>query len=215
MNNTAEKVAKILLGIKAVSLNPKKPFRYTSGMLSPIYTDCRILMSYPKERRIVRDLLIDNITKAGNFDVIAGTATAGIPHAAWIADKMNLPMIYVRGQPKGHGKENQIEGLLKQGQKAAVIEDLISTGKSSIETAKAIRDKGGSALVVFSIMTYSLKKAKDSFKENNIKHIFLTDFQTIVHVAEKCSYLNKKGQQTALEWAKDPTSWGKKMGFEV
>ena len=166
MNNTKEKVAKILLSINAVSLNARKPFRYSSGILSPVYTDCRFLMSYPYERRLIRNLYVKTIESVGNFDVIAGTATAGIPHAAWVAEKMNLPMIYVRGKAKDHGKENQIEGKLMKKQKVAVVEDLISTGGSSIETVRAIRKIGSHSDYIFSIITYGLKKASENFKIN-------------------------------------------------
>lgn len=116
-NKYSEKVAKILLDIKAISLNSKKPFRYSSGTLSPVYTDCRLLMSYPKKRMLIKNLYAQMILATGKFDVIAGTATAGIPHAAWIADKLRLPMIYVRGKAKDHGKGNQIEGKINAKQK--------------------------------------------------------------------------------------------------
>ena len=214
MNNTKEKVAKILLDINAVSLNAKKPFVYTSGMLSPIYTDCRLLISFPKQRKIVRDLYVDAIkSKHIPYDLIAGTSTAGIPWASWIADVLNLPMIYVRSSTKGHGKRNQIEGLVKKVQTAIVIEDLISTGGSSIETVKAIRNAGAYVSNIFSIITYGMKKAEESFKQNNIGLVSLTDFKTVVHVAETYNYIAKKDHQIIIDWVEDPASWGKKMGF--
>lgn len=214
MNNYSEKVAKILLDIKAVSFNAKKPFRYSSGLLSPVYTDCRLLMSRPKERLLIRDFYLKIIRSKGRFSVIAGTATAGIPHAAWIADKLRLPMIYVRGKAKDHGKGNQIEGKINKKQKIAVIEDLISTGESSIETVQAIRKAGARSSYIFSIITYGMKKAFDNFKTSNIKLISLTDFPTVVRVAEKVGYINNKDKNIILQWVKDPASWGKKMGFE-
>ncbi len=214
MNDYSEKVARILLDIKAISLRVKKPFRYSSGILSPVYTDCRLLMSYPKERTQIRNFYIQAIRLEGLFDVIAGTATAGIPHAAWIADKLELPMIYVRGKAKDHGKGNQIEGKIKKEQKVAVIEDLISTGESSAETVRAIRAQGAISSHIFSIITYGMKKAKENFKLNQIKLITLTDFSTVVKVAEKEGYINPKDKSIILQWAKDPASWGKKMGFE-
>lgn len=214
MNSYSEKAAKILLSIHAVSLNPKKPFKYSSGIFSPVYTDCRLLMSHPKERNEIRDFYIKAIKQAGTFDVIAGTATAGIPHAAWIADKLNLPMIYVRGKAKDHGKGNQIEGKLKKAQKVAVIEDLISTGESSAETVRAIRKAGGNSSYIFSIITYGMKKSAMNFKSNKIKLISLTDFTTVVKVAEQIGYIKAKDKSIILQWAKDPASWGKKMGFE-
>lgn len=214
MNNYSKKVARILLDIKAISFNAKKPFRYSSGLLSPVYTDCRLLMSHPKERLLIRDFYLKMIRSKGRFDVIAGTATAGIPHAAWIADKLKLPMIYVRGKNKDHGKGNQIEGKIYKKQKVAVIEDLISTGESSTETVRAIRKEGGKASYIFSIITYGMNKSKENFKANGIKLISLTDFPTVVKVAEEIGYIKSKDKNIILQWAKDPASWGKKMGFE-
>ena len=214
MSKTKEKVAELLLSINAVTLNLKKPYRYSSGILSPVYTDCRLLMSHPRQRDIIRDFYIEALNQAGSFDVIAGTATAGIPHAAWIADKLKLPMIYVRGKSKDHGKGNQIEGLLKKNQKVAVIEDLISTGESSTETVRAVRKEGAYSFYIFSIITYGMKKALANFKSNKIKLISLTDFPTVVRIAEKIGYIKPKDKKTILQWAEDPSSWGKKNGFE-
>lgn len=211
----SEKVAKILLGIRAITLNPHKPYKYTSGILSPIYTDCRLLISFPKERMEIIEYYLTAIKNSKiSADAIAGTATAGIPWASWIADVLNLPMIYVRSEQKKHGKRNQIEGQIKKGQKVVVVEDLISTGKSSIETVTAIRHSGAIAFYVFSIMTYRIKKAEINFRKNKIKLVSLTDLKTIVAIAQKYNYINKKDQKIILDWSKDPTSWGKKMGFE-
>ena len=215
MNSTAESVAEILLKIKAVSLRPNQPFRYSSGILSPVYTDCRLLISNSKERKKIINLYIKAIKKANKpFDVVAGTSTAGIPHAAWIADALNLPMIYVRGSAKDHGKGNQIEGSIKKGQTAIIIEDLISTGKSSIETANAIRKAGAKANTVFSIITYGMKSAEDNFKENKVKLVSLASFEDIVNKASKMKYIKPNDQAAVLDWAQNPTAWGKKMGFE-
>lgn len=212
---TPEKVAKLLLKLSAITLRPKKPFRFSSGILSPIYTDCRLLISSPKDRKIIRDLYVKVISKQKNkFDVIAGTATAGIPHAAWIAEKMKLPMIYVRGKAKDHGKGNQIEGTLKKGQRVAVIEDLISTGESSASVARAIREAGGKVDYIFSIFTYGMKKSVDNFSANKIRLISLTNIKDVVAAASQNKYIKKEDQQVILEWVKDPPSWGKKMGFE-
>lgn len=210
MNKVSETIAKILLELNAVSLNVKKPFRYASGILSPVYTDCRVLMAYPDKRRDIRDLYINAILESGvAFDVVAGTATAGIPHAAWIADKLNLPMVYVRGKAKDHGKENLMEGIIKNGQKAIVIEDLISTGESAINSVDAVRGAGGHVSYVFSIITYGMKKAEDSFKEHNLKLISLTNFQDLVEMAPEMGYIKEEERQIILEWIADPVSWGK------
>ena len=213
--STSEIVAKILLEINAITLNPKKPFRYASGILSPVYTDCRVIMAYPKKRRLIRDLYIDAIKKSGvSFDVVAGTATAGIPHAAWISDKLNLAMVYVRGKAKDHGKENLMEGIIQNGQEAIVIEDLVSTGESCITSANAVRDAGGKVSHVFSIISYGMKKSADNLKANKLKLVSLTNFSDVVALAGKLGYLNKKEMSTVLDWTKDPPVWGKKMGFE-
>jgi orotate phosphoribosyltransferase len=212
--NTAEKAAKILLKIGAITLNPKKPYKYSSGILSPVYTDCRLLISYPKERTAIRDLYIKNIKSLRNFNVIAGTATAGIPHAAWIAEKMSLPLIYVRGKAKDHGKGNSIEGNLKKGDKIAVIEDLISTGSSSVDCVLEIRRQKGKASSIFSIITYGMKKASENFEKNNVKLYSLTDFETVVKIAAKEEYIKKQDKAIILEWIQDPSSWGKKMSFK-
>ena len=214
MINTKEKVAKILLNINAITLNPKKPYRYSSGILSPVYTDCRLLMSYPKERKFIVNLYAEEINKIGGFDVIAGTATAGIPHAAWIAHKLNLPMIYVRGKTKDHGKGIQIEGKLNKKQNAAVIEDLISTGESSTETVRAIRKQGAYCSYIFSIITYGIAKSFKNFDSIGVRLISLTDFPAIIKVAEKLGYIKSKDKEMILDWSKNPLLWGKTMGFE-
>ena len=213
--NISETVAKILLELNAISLNSKKPFRYASGILSPIYTDCRVLMAYPDKRRQIRDYYIEAIeNSAASFDVVAGTATAGIPHAAWIADKLNLPMVYVRGKAKDHGKSNIMEGILNKGKKAIVIEDLVSTGESAINSVDAIRQAGGEISHVFSIITYGFTKAKQSFEENNLQLISLTTFKDVVQEAQKMNYIKKEDMQTILDWTSDPLTWGSRMSFE-
>ncbi len=215
MNNTSSFVAKILLKLNAITLNSKKPFRYASGILSPVYTDCRVLMAYPDKRRLIRDFYIEAIKKSGvSFDVVAGTATAGIPHAAWISDKLNLPMVYVRGKNKDHGKENLMEGIILKGQKAIVIEDLISTGESAINSVKAVRAAGGQVSRVFSIITYGMKKADDNFRDNNLKLVSLTSFQDVVEMAKDLRYIKAEDRQIILEWIANPLSWGKIRGFK-
>lgn len=215
MNNTSEAVAKILLELNAITLNPKKPFRYASGMLSPVYTDCRVLMAYPEKRREIRDFYISAIEDSGvAFDVVAGTATAGIPHAAWIADKLNLPMVYVRGKAKDHGKGNTMEGIIQNGQKAIVIEDLVSTGESAINSINAVRAAGGEVSHVFSIISYGFNIAEENFKINNVQLVSLTSFKDVVEMAQNLNYIKPEDMKVILEWTSDPSGWGKKMGFE-
>ena len=212
MNDVSKTVAKILLELDAVSLNAKKPFRYASGLLSPVYTDSRVLMAYPDKRREIRDFLIEAIQSSGvSFEVVAGTATAGIPHAAWIADELNLPMVYVRGKAKDHGKENLMEGIIKKGQRAIVIEDLISTGESAINSVKAVRNSGGEVSDVFAIITYGLKTAQQNFAANGLNLIALTDFEQVVTQAQQLNYIDKEDVDNILSWMSDPQSWEKKL----
>lgn len=215
MSDSSTIVAKTLLELKAVTLNPSKPFRYASGILSPVYTDCRVLIGYPEERNQIRDLYIEAIKNSGvQFDVVAGTATAGIPHAAWIAEKLNLPMIYVRGKAKDHGKENLVEGPLEKGQKVIVIEDLVSTGESSINSVNAIRNIGGEVSHVFSIITYGIGKGSETFKENNLELVSLTTFKDVVEEAKNMNYLAQEETQIVLDWITDPKDWAKKQGLQ-
>jgi orotate phosphoribosyltransferase len=153
---TSQKIAKLLLTLDAVTISPKKPYRYSSGILSPVYSDMRLLISYPQERKIVINEMASIIKKLGIPDIVAGTATAGIPHAAYISEKLNIPMVYVRGKAKDHGKKSQIEGLFKKGQKAIIIEDLISTAGSSLETLSALKKEGGKVKNIVAIYTYTM-----------------------------------------------------------
>lgn len=213
--SVSEKVARILLELNAVTLNPNKPYRYASGMLSPVYTDCRVIIAYPEKRKEVRDLYIEAISGSGvEFEIVAGTATAGIPHAAWIAEKLELPMIYVRGKAKDHGKENLVEGIIKEGQKAIVIEDLVSTGESSINSVRAIQNAGGQVTHVFSIITYGIEKGKQNFAENNLELISLTDFKTVVEQAVEMNYINEGEKDLVLDWISDPEGWAGRRGIE-
>jgi orotate phosphoribosyltransferase len=214
MKSTQEKIAEILLSINAVSLNLSKPFKYSSGILSPIYTDCRLLISDPVSRKKVISVLVKEIVKHDTqVKVIAGTATAGIPHAAWVSEKMKLPMVYVRGKAKDHGKGNQIEGRMGKKQHIVVIEDLISTGGSSIESVKALRESGAIVNSVYSIMTYDMEVAKKNFQEAKIKSISLTNFQSIVSVAQKKKLIKKSEMENILLWSQDPKNWAKKIGL--
>lgn len=211
---TSQKIAKLLLSISAVTISPKKPYRYSSGILSPVYSDMRLLISYPKERKIVISEMANMIKKIGTPDIVAGTATAGIPHAAYISEKLNIPMVYVRGKAKDHGKQSQIEGLFKKGQKAIIIEDLISTGGSSLETLKALKKEGGKVKDIVAIYTYTMPISVLNIKKANVKLHTLTTFPEVVDMAVKLGKMQEKEKETVLEWLKDPASWGKKMGFE-
>jgi len=204
----AEEIAKLLLEIKAVTINVKEPYRYTSGIVSPIYTDNRLIISYPDKRRIVIDAFL-NLTQSQNltFDVVAGTATAGIPHAAWIAEALQKPMVYVRSKAKEHGRQNQIEGHIEKGQKALVVEDLISTGGSSVNAGIVLREAGAIVDDCIAIFTYQLPEAQDKFSNNKINCHTLTNFTTLLDVAEKLQYITSEEKQQASLWNQNPSEW--------
>lgn len=211
----SQKVAQILVDSGCVIFRTRIPFKYTSGILSPIYTDNRRLISLPKEREVVADFIIEKIKQEGIPDMIAGTATAGIPHAAWIAAKLSLPMVYIRAESKKHGHKNQVEGIAKRGHKAVIIEDLISTGNSAIESVRALKKLGIKVDTVFAIFTYDLKQAKQNFQRDKVNLISLTNLKATVEAARKRDLLRKDDQiPIILNWAKDPKNWGKKMGYE-
>lgn len=213
-NKTSAKVAEILLDIGAVLFSRNRPFKFDSGILSPVYTDNRLIISHPKEREIIVDLLIQKVREIGIPDVVAGTATAGIPHAAFIAQKLRIPMVYVRSEPKSHGRGNQVEGQIKRGQKVLVIEDLVSTAGSSVRVIEALRKLGAKVTDELAIFTYRMKESEDNLKKANVQLHVLTDFETATNVAVKKGYLKSDQVKVTLNWAKNPRTWGKKMGFE-
>ncbi len=204
----AERTSQILLDIGAVTLNLENPYTYVSAIRSPVYTDCRLLMGYPQERRTIAHLLAEKIAQTGNFDVIAGTATAGIPHAAWVSERLGKPMVYVRSEAKGHGKQNQIEGpTISDGQKVAVVEDLISTGSSSIATVEALREAGATVDFIFAIMTYGMAKADENFAKTRVRPIVLATFEDLVTKAAAIGQINDSQREVILDWTKDTAGW--------
>jgi len=207
-----KKIAEKLLEINAVALRPKDPFTWTSGLKSPIYCDNRLTLSYPEVRREIakglQNLILENFPAA---EVIAGTATAGIPHAAWVSELMDLPMCYVRSKAKGHGKGNQIEGKVEQAQKVVVVEDLISTGGSVITAVQALREAGCEVLGVVSIFTYGLEKGNQLFHGAEINSFSLTDFPTLIEVAISKGYVSSEDQESLLLWRKDHSEWSKQF----
>lgn len=209
---TAERVAKMLLEIKAVTLSPRNPYRFVSGILSPIYTDNRLLMGYPLKRKEITIYMAHKIKEIGiEPEVIAGTSTAGIPPAAWLAELLNLPMIYVRSEKKEHGKGRQVEGLLPKKANVLLIEDLISTGKSSIAAVDAIRAEGGKLDTCLAFFDYGLKESKKTYKSRKVSLYTLTTLETLTDVACEMSVLDKKDASMVLEWRDDPWGWEKKM----
>lgn len=190
-----------LLDIKAVQIKTDGYFTWTSGIQSPIYCDNRLTMSYPDVRRKITDAFAEMIEALDEKpDVIAGCATAGIPHAAWLADRLNLPLVYVRSKPKAHGKGNQIEGEVKPGQKAIVIEDLISTGGSSILSANALRDEQVEVLGVMAIFTYGLKKADEEFKKADLPFSTISSFDKLIDLLEQQNEISAADKARLLEW---------------
>ena len=179
-----KKIAGILLDIKAVFLRPEEPFTWASGIRSPIYCDNRLILSYPEARRVVEQGIADNIKKHyPDVELVAGTSTAGIAHAALVAEILNLPMAYVRGSAKDHGRNNQIEGKVDAGQKVVVVEDLISTGGSVIDVVNVLRDAGAEVLGIVSIFTYGLQKGLDRLAAANVTNFSLSNFDAVCQVA--------------------------------
>ena len=199
------KIAEYLLSIKAVSLQPNAPFIWSSGIKSPIYCDNRLTMSYPEVRREISKGLSQIIQdKYPGIEVVAGTATAGIPHAAWVSEILNLPMIYVRSSAKGHGKGNQIEGNVVKEDKVVIVEDLISTGGSSITCVKALREAGCEVLGVVSIFTYELDRANQAFADVEVPYYSLCDYSTLIEVAAEQQYVTQEELHKLRKWSQNP-----------
>ena len=208
------KVAQILFDVGAVIFRPLQPFKFDSGILSPVYVDNRLLISYPKQRNKILKYLIAKVNKVGQPDVIAGVATAGITHAAWIAQELDLPMVYVRPKPKDHGRQNQVEGLIRKGQKVIVIEDMVSTAESSINVINVLRKLGAKVNDEIAIYTHRMPESEKNFKKAKVKFHPLTNLQKVAEVAQVQGFLKREQIQIILDWAKDPQNWGKKRGFE-
>ncbi|UXS20809.1 orotate phosphoribosyltransferase [Staphylococcus delphini] len=194
-------IAKALLDIEAVSLSPNDMYTWSSGIKSPIYCDNRVTLGYPEVRTAIRDGLIELIQQHfAEVEIVSGTATAGIPHAAYISDKMNLPMNYVRSKSKSHGKQNQIEGARSEGKKVVVIEDLISTGGSSITAVEALQEAGAEVLGVVAFFTYGLNKADETFKAAGVPFNTLSNYDELIEVAREEGKISEDDIQTLVEW---------------
>jgi len=208
---SALKIAEYLLQIKAVKLQPKQPFTWASGWKSPIYCDNRKTLSYPKIRTFIRQQFVNVITeKFGKPDVVAGVATGGIAHAALVAHELGLPMIYVRSEAKSHGLTNMIEGVVEKGQSAIVLEDLVSTGGSSLKAVEALRGAGVEVKGMVAIFSYDFKTASDNFKKAKCKLEALCNYEILIQQALKANYISESEIETLKAWRDNPAEWKSK-----
>ena len=207
-NDTAHIIAEYLLQVKAVRLQPDHPFTWASGWKSPIYCDNRITLSYPKIRTYIRQELVKAIEeKYGKPDLIAGVATAAIAQGALVAEAMGLPFVYVRSSPKDHGRENLIEGEIKSGQSVVVIEDLISTGNSSLKAVKALRDAGCNVKGMAAVFTYGFNDADINFKNEQCQLLTLCNYNVLIEKALETKSIEEKYLQTLKQWREHPSTW--------
>jgi len=210
--NIAQQTASHLLQINAIKLNPKNPFTWASGWKSPIYCDNRIVLSYPKVRDFLSNVLSEKIQE--DFDgslIIAGVATGAIGIGMLVAQKLNLPFIYIRPEPKKHGKKNQIEGKFTNGDRVVVIEDLISTGKSSLNAANALKDSGAEILGMMGLFTYGFSTADEEFRKAKIKLQTLCDYQHLLSEALNIGTISEMQLESLKTWREDPSAWSPKI----
>ncbi len=206
--NSAKKTAELLLQINAIKLNPENPFTWASGWKSPIYCDNRIILSYPQIRNYVREEMAKQVEQLyGKPDCIAGVATGAIGIGILVAEAMGLPFIYVRPEPKSHGRQNQIEGQLEAGTSVVVIEDLISTGKSSLNAVKALQEAGADVKGMLAIFTYGFKLAEENFETEKLALHTLSNYELLIDQASETNYVKEETVQTLLEWRKAPQNW--------
>jgi orotate phosphoribosyltransferase len=207
-NNTAQKTAELLLQINAIKLNTKNYFTWASGWKSPIYCDNRLILSFPPIRNYIRDEFAKQIEdKFGKPDVIAGVATGAIGIGILVAEELGLPFVYVRPEPKKHGRQNQVEGFLQKGQNVVVVEDLISTGGSSLLAVEALRNEGTNVKGMAAIFTYGFDVSKGNFKNANIDLYTLSDYSTLLAKAIEKQYVSEKEMESLIEWSKSPSTW--------
>ncbi|MFB9107460.1 orotate phosphoribosyltransferase [Flavobacterium gyeonganense] len=206
--DTAEKTAELLLQINAIKLNPENPFTWASGWKSPIYCDNRLILSFPIIRNYIRDEFAKNIEKQfGKPDVIAGVATGAIGIGILVAESLGLPFVYVRPEPKKHGRQNQVEGFLQKGQNVVVVEDLISTGNSSLMAVEALRNEGANIKGMAAIFTYGFSVAEENFKNANIDLFTLSNYENLLSLAVQKQYISEDQQTTLQDWSVSPSTW--------
>ena len=204
----AEETSKLLLQINAIKLNPKNPFTWASGWKSPIYCDNRTILSYPDKRNLICNYLVLQIEKnLKNFDIIAGVATGAIGIGMLVANKLNKPFVYVRSDRKKHGRKNSVEGYFQKNQKVVVIEDLISTGKSSLEACNSLLAEGLTIEGLVSIFNYNFDVSKKNFESKKIKYYSLCSYEFLIKFAAKQNYISEKEIQKLKSWRSDPENW--------
>lgn len=206
--DTAKKTAELLLQINAIKLEPENPFTWASGWKSPIYCDNRIILSYPPIRTYVREQIGKQVESLfGKPDVIAGVATGAIGIGMLVAEYLGLPFIYVRPEAKSHGRQNQIEGVLEANQNVVVIEDLISTGKSSLNAVHALKSSGANIKGMVAIFTYGFEVAKKNFEKEHLDLYTLSDYENLVNLASETGYIREEQLQTLMQWRENPSAW--------
>lgn len=206
--DTALALANFLLQIKAIKLNPANPFTWASGLKSPIYCDNRITLSFPNIRTFIREAFVRICTdRFGKPDLIAGVATGGIPQGALVAQELGLPFCYVRSEAKSHGLNNQVEGIVPQGASVVVIEDLVSTGKSSLAAVEALREKGANVKGMMAIFTYQLDAAAEAFKKANCELVTISNYEALIKKAVEENYVSDDQMHSLMEWRKSPQKW--------
>ena len=208
--NISQNIASRLLEIEAIKLSPRKPFTWSSGWKSPIYCDNRLALSYPETRKFIKDEMVKLIKdKFPEAEAIAGVATAGIPQGAMVADSLDIPFVYVRSKPKGHGLENLIEGKITKKQKVVVLEDLVSTGSSSLKAAEALKNAGFKVLGMVAIFTYGFDLARDNFEKTGLPLYTLSNYADMLKYAQEKQIVNEKDLLLLKSWRVDPDNWGK------
>lgn len=206
--DTAKKTAELLLQINAIKLKPENPFTWASGWVSPIYCDNRIILSYPRIRNYIREQMAKQLeTLYGKPDAIAGVATGAIGIGMLVAEYLDLPFIYVRPEPKSHGRQNKIEGFLESGKNVVVIEDLISTGTSSLNAVDALKEAGINCKGMIAIFNYGFPIATENFKKKNIELHTLSNYEHLINQASDTSYIKEEQLKTLLEWRTNPAEW--------
>lgn len=210
MEQIQVEVARLLLQINTIKVQPSNPFTWASGWKAPIYCDNRKILSFPEARNIIRDRFVDVIrTKYPDAEVIAGVATGAIAHGVLVADKMDLPFVYVRSSPKDHGLENLIEGDLRPGQKVVIIEDLVSTGSSSLKAAQAILNYGGDVLGMVAIFSYGFTQASENFAKAGLELTALSQYDVLIRHAVSAGEIRESDLKKLMQWREDPANWGK------